>query len=165
MRKEKIVNIIELTELYGAFNLMSVNIEVNGGSYIKNGLIVFKNTSLFDKKTLKMAINDAEKIRRILTAHKDYIEIVDERFMRLHKAFENFGEHYGIITAYSLLYEYAKDKKFNLFKIHEKRTQKFITYFRKEAVCDGKEIKYTDEIFLNSVRFGKLLFKKIKGEI
>ena len=165
MKKQKIIDVTEITALYAAFNLMSINIELNKGSYIKNGLIIFKDPSLFDKKTLKMAINDAEKIRRVLSMHKDYVELADKRFMRLHKAFTDFGEHYGIVTAYSLLYQYAEDKKFNLFKFHKNRAQKFITYFRKEAVCDGEEIKYTDKVFLNSVRFGELLFKKIKGEI
>ncbi len=162
----KIVDVKEVAILYGVLDLLLAEIEPNGACKVIKDGVIFKDKKFLKDKSIRMMSTDAEAIIDILIPVEDYLEAAKKIFRGALKGFKDFGDHYGSVTAYSLLFEYAKDPKYKLFKFHKNRAHKALSFLRKEAKTeDGERLRYLDEIVVNSIRFGELLYKKIKGEI
>ena len=162
----KIVDVKEVAILYCVLDLLLAEMEPNGACKVVNEAVIFKDKEFLKDKAMRMMSADAQAITDALRPVEDYIEIAKKHFQGALKGFKDFGNHYGSVTAYSILFEYAKNPKYKLFKFHKNRAHKAFKFLRKEAKTeDGEYLRYLDEIVVNSLRFGELLYKKIKGEI
>ena len=164
--KNKIVDVKEVAILYCALDLLLAEMEPNGACKVIKDGVIFKDKEFLKDKAMRMMSTDAQAIVDVLISVEDYLEIAKNYFQGALKGFKDFGNHYGSVTAYSLLFEYAKNPKYKLFKFHKNRAHKALKFLKKEAKTeDGERLRYLDEIVVNSIRFGELLYKKIKGEI
>ena len=162
----KIVDVKEVAILYCALDLLLAEMEPNGTCKVQDGVVVFKDKSFLKDKAMRMMSTDAQAIMDALRPIEDYLEIAKKYHQNALNGLKDFGEHYAVVTAYSVLFEYAKNPKYKLFKIHKNRTHKALRFLKQEAKTeDGERLRYLDEIVVNSIRFGELLYKKIKGEI
>ena len=164
--KNKIVDVKEVAILYCALDLLLAEMEPNGACKVVKEAVIFKDKTFLKDKAMRMMSTDAQAIIDALRPVENYLEIAKKYFQGALKGFKDFGNHYGSVPAYSLLFEYAKNPKYKLFKFHKNRAHKALKFLRKEAKTeDGERLRYLDEIVVNSLRFGELLYKKIKGEI
>ena len=162
----KIIDVKEVAILYCVLDLLLAEMEPNGACKIISDGVIFKDKTFLKDKAMRMMSTDAQAIMDALRPVEDYLEIAKKYHQNALNGLKDFGEHYAVVTAYSILFEYAKNPKYKLFKFHKNRAHKALRFLRKEAKTeDGEQLRYLDEIVVNSLRFGELLYKKIKGEI
>ena len=162
----KIVDVKEVAVLYCVLDLLLAEMELNGACKVIKDGVIFKDKTFLKNKAMRMMSTDAQAIMDALIPVEDYLGIAKKYHQNALNGLKDFGNHYAVVTAYSILFEYAKNPKYKLFKIHKNRVQKVLSYLRKEAKTeDGEQLKYLDRVFINSSKFGELLYKKIKGEV